>query len=175
MDRQAHHKGAASPGGQHLMAPYFAVPPPQGGNPQHGRHHLRPSDGAHAPGNHGPARPMALCGHPAHGAYGGQQPGRDEWATLVAPTRSPAHPYSHVKAQHLGHPWIPGLPGARLRPLATTVPRGPGAPRARGTQSLPRTQPGATTRGWVPPLARTEAPSDRSPRGGTKAVLTPQG
>ena len=28
---------------------------------------------------------------------------------------------------------------------------------------------------WVPPLARTEAPSDRSPREGTKAVLKPQG
>ena len=29
--------------------------------------------------------------------------------------------------------------------------------------------------GWVPPLARTEAPSDRSPHGGTEATLTPQG
>ena len=28
---------------------------------------------------------------------------------------------------------------------------------------------------WVPPLARTEAPSGRSPRGGAQAVLTPQG
>ena len=28
---------------------------------------------------------------------------------------------------------------------------------------------------WVPPLARTEAPSDCLPRGGAKAVLTPQG
>ena len=28
---------------------------------------------------------------------------------------------------------------------------------------------------WVPPPARTEAPSDRSPRGGTEAALTPQG
>ena len=49
MDRQAHHRGAARLGSPHPMAAYFAVPPPRGGNPHHGRHHLRPSHGAHTP------------------------------------------------------------------------------------------------------------------------------
>ena len=129
------------------MAANFAVPPPQEGNPHHGRHYLRPSDGADAPRNHGPPRPVALSGQPALGAYGGLQPGRNERATLaVATMRSPGHPCSHAKAQHLGHPWIPVIPGARLRPPATTVPRGPGAPQAGGTPYLSRTPPGATSR-----------------------------
>ena len=71
---EAYCRGAARPCSQHPMAAYFAVPPPRGGNPHHGRHHLWPSDVAHAPRHHGPPRPMALCGHPAHGAYGGLQP-----------------------------------------------------------------------------------------------------
>ena len=70
----------------------------------------------------------------SHGAYGDLQPGRNERAKLaMAPTRGPAHPYSHAKAQHLGHPWVPGLPGIRLGPPGTTVPKGPGAPQAGGT------------------------------------------
>ena len=118
---------------QHPMAAYFAVPPPRGGNPQHGRHHLRPSDGAHPPRHHGPHRRMALCGDLPHGAYGGLQPGRNERTTLaMAPARSPAHPCGHAKAQHLGHPWIPGLPRTRLRPPAAAVPRCPAAPQAGG-------------------------------------------
>ena len=75
LDPQAYRRGAARPGSQHPMAAYFAVPPPRGGNPHHGRRHLWPADGADAPRHHGPPRPMALCGHPAHGAYGGLQPG----------------------------------------------------------------------------------------------------
>ena len=91
------------------MAAYFAVPPPRGVNPHHGRHHLRPSDGAHAPRYHGPPRPMALWGHPAHGAYGGLQPGPNERTTLaMAPGRSPAHP----GAMQRHNIWdIPGSPG----------------------------------------------------------------
>ena len=89
--------------------------------------------GEHAPRHHGPPRPMALCGHPAHGAYGGLQPGRNEQTTLaMAPAHSPANPCGHAKAQHLEHPWIPGLPRARLRPPAAAVPRRPGAPQAGG-------------------------------------------
>ena len=111
---------------------------------------------------------MALCGHPAHGAYGGIQPGRNEQATLaVAPTRSPVHPCSHAKAQHLGHPSIPGLPKECFKRSRSP----PGRRHALTPQDATR----GHHPGWVPPLARTEAPSDRSPRGETKAALTPQG
>ena len=161
MARQAHDRGAARPGRQHPMAAYFAVPPARGGNPHQGRHHLRPSDGAHAPRHHGSPRPVALCGHPAHGAYRGLQPGRNERATLaVAPTRSPAHLYSHANAQHLGHPWISQLPGVRLKPPATTVSRGPRAPQGRRHAVTPNDATRGHHPGLVPPLARTEAPSD---------------
>ena len=40
MDPKAYRRGAARPGMPHLMAAYFAVPPPRGGHPHHGRHHL---------------------------------------------------------------------------------------------------------------------------------------
>ena len=83
---------------------------------------------------HGPSWPVALRGHLAHGASGGLQPGQNERATpAMALTRGPAHPDSHAKAQHLGHPWVPGLPGTRLRPPATTVRRGPGAAQGGST------------------------------------------
>ena len=68
---QAYRRGAARPGSPRPIAAHFAVPPPHGGHPRHGRHHLWPSNGAHAPRHHEPPRPMALCGHPAHGAHGG--------------------------------------------------------------------------------------------------------
>ena len=73
-DPQACHRGAARTGRPHTMGTFFAVPPPRGGNTHHGRRHVLSSDRAHAPRHHGPPRPMALCGHPAHGAYGSLQP-----------------------------------------------------------------------------------------------------
>ena len=74
--------------------------------------------------------------------------------------------------------------GKSLDPRATR-----GTPQATGDHGPKRSRrppgrrhavtPRDATRGhhtgWVPPLARTEAPSDRSPRGGTKAVFTAQG
>ena len=83
-----------------------------------------------------------------------------------------------------------------MRPCrSTTSRRSPdpratkGTPQAAGgcgpktSQSLPGRQRAVTPQNahgghhpeWVPPLARTEAPCDRSPRGGAQAVLTPQG
>ena len=74
LDPQACHRGAARTGGPHTMGTFFPVPPPRGGNTHHGRRHVWSSDTAHAPCHHGPPRPMALCGHQAHGAYGSLQP-----------------------------------------------------------------------------------------------------
>ena len=158
------------------MAAYFAVPPPWEGNPHHGRHHLRPSEGAHAPRHHGLPRPMALCGHPAHGAYGGLQPGRNEQTTLaMAPARSPASPCGHAKTQHQGHPWVPGLPRASPRATCGRSPKTHRSPQGRRRSVTPQNANRGHHPEWLPPLARTEAPSDRSPRGGAQAVLIPHG
>ena len=48
------------------------------------------------------------------------------------------------------------------------------SPPGRRCAVTPQNANGGHHPEWVPPLARTEAPSDRSPRGGAQAVLTPQ-
>ena len=113
------------------------------------------------------SRPLALRGHPAHGAYGNLQRGQNERATLaLAPSRGPAHPYSHAKAHYLGHPWVPGLPGTHLGPPATTVPRGSATPQAGDTPYLPRTPPGAITRvGFLPRHVQKPPPTIRPAKG----------
>ena len=62
-------------------------------------------------------------------------------------------------------------------PQATSG-RGPKTSRSlpgRRHAVTPRNAHGGHHKGWVPPLAHTEAPCDRSPRGGARAVFTPQG
>ena len=76
----------------------------------------------------------------------------------MAPARGPVYPGSHAKAQHLRHPWIPGLPRARLRPPAAAVPSRPGAPQGRRRAVTPQNAHGGHHPEWVPPLPRTEAP-----------------
>ena len=60
----------------------------------------------------------------------------------MAPARSPAHPCWHVKAEHLGHPWIPQLPRAHLRSPAAAVPRRTGASRQAARCNTPERKRG---------------------------------
>ena len=68
---------------------------------------------------------------------------------------------------------IPGSPGyqghtsGRRRPRSQDVQEPPRQAVRRNSPEHPRHHAE-----WVPPLARTEAPHDRSPRGGAEAVLT---
>ena len=72
---------------------------------------------------------------------------------------------------------IPGSPGyqghasGRRRPRSLTCRSPPGRQRA----VTPQSANGGHQPEWVPPLARTEAPSDRSRRRGAQAVLRPGG
>ena len=72
---------------------------------------------------------------------------------------------------------FPGQGATKDTPQAT------GGRRPKTSRSLPGKRRAVTPRnahgghhpGWVPPLAHTEAPCDRWPRRGTRAVLTPRG
>ena len=86
--------------------------------------------------------PPATMNHPGQWHYvatrlmahmGAYSPDENERTTLaMAPARSPARPCDHARAQHLGHPWISGLPKACLRPPAAAVPARPEAAEAGG-------------------------------------------
>ena len=76
------------------------------------------------------------------------------------------------------------ISGTSLDPRATkdtpqaTGGRGPKTSRSllgRRRAVTPQNADGGHHPEWVPPLARTEAPYDRSPRVGAQAVLTPRG
>ena len=138
------HREGARRGGQHPMAAYFAMSPSRGGTPHHGRRHLRPSGGtARTTHHHGPPRPVALRGQPAHGAYGYLQPGQNERATLaMAPTGGPAHLYTHAKAQHPGHPWLPRA--------TRDTPRATGDQGPKRSRSPPGRRHAITPRGGFP-------------------------
>ena len=73
--------------------------------------------------------------------------------------------------------------GTSLDPRVTKdTPQATGGRSAKTSRSLPGRRRAVTPQnvhgvhqpGWVPPLARTEAPYDGSPRGGAQAVLTSQ-
>ena len=113
-------------------------------------------------------------------------------------TRLMAHmgAYSPDEMNRLHWQWHQAQPCASVQPCSSTTfgtslgPRATkGTPQATGGRgprtswSLPSRRRAVTLRNaggghhpeWAPPLARTEAPCDRSPRGGAQVVLTPQG
>ena len=76
-----------------------------------------------------------------------------------------------ISGRSLGHRTTKDTPQA-------TGGRGPKTSRSlpgRRHAVTPRNAHGGHHPGWVPPLAHREAPCDRSPRGGARAVPTPRG
>ena len=74
-------------------------------------------------------------------------------------------------------PRSPGYQGhasCQRLPRSQDVPEPPRQAARRNSPERPRGPPSRMAE-WVPPLACTEAPYDRSPRGGAQAVLTPRG
>ena len=131
--------------------------------------------GPHSPGPHGPPWRVALCGHRlmAHmGAYSLDEMNRLHWrwhqrAALRIRTAMQGHNIRAIT----GSPGYQGPASGHRRPRSHKVLE---PPRQAARRNSPGRHQGPPM-GWVPPLAHTEAPSDRSPRGGTKAALTPQG
>ena len=72
---------------------------------------------------------------------------------------------------------IPGSPGYQGHASDNPRPRSQAVlePPRQADAVTPRNAHGGHHPGWVRPLAHTEAPCDRSPCGGARAVLTPRG
>ena len=91
----------------------------------------------HSPHHHRPSRPVALSGHPAHGAYGAYSPDEMNRVHWQWHQRALQRIRTAMQRHNIWAPWVPGLPGTRLRPPATTVPRAPAAPRPAARRTSP--------------------------------------
>ena len=78
---------------------------------------------------------------------------------------------STASGTSLGHRATKDTPEA----TSSRSPKASRSPRGRRRAVTPRNAQGGHHLGWVPPLAHTEAPCNRSPRRGARAVLTPRG
>ena len=106
------------------------------------------------------------------GAYSPDEMNGLHWQWYSAPPCASVRPCrTMISGKSLGHRATKDTPQA-------TGGRGPKTSRSlsgRRHAVTPRNAHGGHDQGWVPPLAHTEAPCDRSPRGEARAVLTPRG